>query len=240
MSDISLVSNAEELGRLAAELMSFLVKKALQTQERFSIALSGGETPRMLYERLAQPPCKDALPWDRMHFFFCDERFVLPDSPDSNFGMVRSALFDKVSLPPANIHPVITESVSLEEAAADYEKTLKGFFPGAVLPRFDMVFLGLGEDGHVASLFRGSAAVNETERWVAPVINAPKPPVERVTLTLPVLNNARRVFFLVSGSPKKEVFKSIQANDATDYPAQMVQPPSGTCTWLVDREAFGL
>ena len=207
-----------------------------------SVALSGGSTPRVLYELLADPnqPFRARISWDTTHFFFSDERHVPPDHPDSNFRMVNEALFSRVPLPPQNIHRVLAENPSAEHAADAYETDLRKSF-GEAIPAFDLVLLGLGEDGHTASIFPGSEVLHEAKRWVA------APWVEklnsyRITMTLPVLNNGKSVLFLVTGASKAEILRTLMKTDRNPdlYPAQAISPTNGAVSWLVDEEAARL
>src|SRR5690349_6463372 len=210
-----------------------------------SVALSGGSTPRVLYELLANPrePFRDRIAWDETHFFFSDERHVPPDHPDSNYRMVNEALVSRAPVPPQNIHRVLAEKPLAEEAARDYEADLRKFFvegiadrfPGEAIPAFDLVLLGLGEEGHTASLFPHSPALKETKRLVAaPWVE--KLNTYRITMTLPVLNNGRSVVFLVTGASKAEILRTVMNTDRNpdSYPAQAISPTSGAVSWLVD------
>jgi len=207
-----------------------------------SVALSGGSTPRVLYELLADPrePFRDQIAWDETHFFFSDERHVPPDHPDSNFRMVNEALFSRVPVPPQNIHRVLAENPNAEQVAENYEADLITSFGGAI-PAFALLFLGLGEDGHTASLFPHSPALNETKRLVvAPWVD--KFNAYRITMTLPVLNNGKSVVFLVTGASKAEILRTVITTDRNPdlYPAQAISPTNGAVTWLVDEAAARL
>jgi 6-phosphogluconolactonase len=184
--------------------------------------------------------------WSRVHVFWGDERCVPPDHPDSNYRMAREALLDRVLLPEANVHRIEGE-LGPEEAAVAYERTLRAFFVehsgeggGAAAPRFDLILLGMGKDGHTASLFPGHPVLEETKRWVAAVaVPAIAPALPRVTLTLPVLNVAGGVTFVVAGREKREVLRAVLDNPETArdlYPAAMIQP-RGRLTWLLDEAA---
>ena len=232
-----------ELSRAAAEFIAELAKVTINNRNIFTLVLSGGSTPRLLYEELARQPISKRIDWQKTHIFWGDERYVPPDHPDSNYALAFQALVSKVDIPTANVHRVITESDSANAAAEDYEKTLRHFFrPPAESEdhpyhhSFDLVLLGLGQDGHTASIFPGDAALEEKYRWVVAVDGASaSPPVPRVTLTFPVLNKAECVIFLVSGSRKKEVFEEIMNNPGTAaYPAARVRP-SGRLLWFIDE-----
>ncbi len=207
---------------------------------RFCVALSGGNTPRGLYELLAQEPAA-SLPWDKIHIFFGDERHVPQDNPDSNYRMVRETLISKVAIPEANVHRVRAE-LDAQAAAEDYEKQIRDVFkpqPGE-FPFFDLVLLGMGDDGHTASLFPGTAALQETARFVV-ANHVEKMNTDRITLTLPVLNNAANVVFLVCGAGKAQVMQDVfSANNNSAYPASSIHPTHGRLLWIVDRDAASL
>ena len=207
-----------------------------------SVALSGGSTPRVLYELLADPNerFRDRIAWDQTHFFFSDERHVPPDNPDSNYRMVNEALFSRVPLPAHNIHRVLAEKPNAEEAANAYEADLRKSF-GEAIPAFDLVLLGLGEEGHTASLFPHSPALKETKRLVAaPWVE--KLNTYRITMTLPVLNNGKSVVFLVTGASKAEILRTMMNTDREPdlYPAQAISPTNGAVSWFVDEAAARL
>jgi 6-phosphogluconolactonase len=207
-----------------------------------SVVLSGGSTPRVLYELLVDPtePFRDQIAWDETHFFFSDERHVPPDHPESNYRMVNEAMFSRVPLPEQNVHRIPAENPIADAGATAYEDDLRRFF-GEAIPAFDVILLGLGEDGHTASLFPHSPALNETERLVvAPYVD--KLNAHRITLTLPVLNNGRSVMFLVTGASKATVFREvISSNKQTNlYPAQAISPTNGAVSWFVDKAAARL
>ena len=202
---------------LARRVADWLLAAAMAKSGLFSVALSGGSTPRRLYEYLAEPIYRDRFPWSRTHWFWGDERFVPHDDVQSNYHMTREALFERVTVPAGHIHPVPTEGVSAEVAASSYERELKSFYgadhldPGR--PLFDVTLLGLGEDGHTASLFPGRAVLNERERWVAAVAG-PESDV-RITLTYPALASSGLAAFLVSGKDKREVLARFGDGDET-------------------------
>ena len=225
----------EALARRAADL---LIAAANETADRFAVALSGGSTPRRLYELLALPPYRDAFPWHRTHVFWGDERFVPKADARSNYRMTYEALLSHVPIPPANVHPIPTEDTTPADAAMGYEKTLKSFYGAAALdpsrPLFDVALLGLGVDGHIASLFPGSRALGERERWVVAVTEGPAEP--RLSLTYPPLESSRRVLFLVEGPEKRAIVERVRRSD--DLPATKLKPV-GTLLWLVDKAAAG-
>jgi len=224
---------------LAHRVADWLLELANAKDGVFAVALSGGSTPRTLYRLLAEPPYRDAFPWSRTHCFWGDERFVPRDDALSNYRMVRGALLSRVPIPAANIHPIPTEGISPEVAACAYERELKSFYGAERLdparPLFDVVLLGLGTDGHTASLFPGSAVLGERERWVAAVMDAK--PEARITLTYPALESGRHVAFLAAGEEKRAIFSRIRRGDS-DLPAARLHPATGL-TWFLDRTAVG-
>jgi 6-phosphogluconolactonase len=235
------LDDPDSVARAAAEQIVARAERALRERRDFSIALSGGSTPRRLYALLADPskPYRSRLPWERIQVFFGDERHVPPDDTQSNFRMAREALLEHVPLPAANVHRILAERPA-DEAAALYESELRRAFAlgDTGVPRFDLVLLGMGEDGHTASLFPGTKALEERRRLV--VANwVPKLSTWRITLTLPVLNDARAVLFLAAGpdkaGPLGAVFDPSSPPDA--YPCQLVRPSAGELVWLVDRAA---
>jgi len=211
----------------------------VQARGKFTVSLSGGSTPRGLYSRLAQ--ASRNLPWDQIYFFFGDERHVPPDDKDSNYGMVRETLLSQAPIPPDHVFRMHAEDKNAARVAEEYERTIQEFFAlkAEGLPRFDLVLLGLGPDGHTASLFPGSAALQERSRLV--VANwVEKFGHYRLTLTAPVLNNAAEVMFLVSGSEKTAALQSVLYSDAPaeQFPAKLIEPRNGRLLWLVDRAAL--
>ena len=211
---------------------------AVQERGRFSVALSGGNTPRAVYSLLASE--HQQLPWDRIHIFFGDERHVPPDHPDSNFRMASESLLSKVPIPENNIHRIRAE-LEADAAAKEYEQELRDFFHLADhdWPRFDLIFLGIGEDGHTASLFPGSKALTEASRRVA-ANWVEKFQTFRITLTFPVLNHAAEVLFMVSGAGKAQILSEVVRPGARKYPAQNIELQNGQLLWLVDQDAGSL
>ena len=233
----------EDLSRAAAEYICEIAKGSIEERGVFTFVLSGGTTPRLLYEKLAEQPYANRIDWQHTHLFWGDERCVPPEHQDSNFALAYETMLSKVAVPPANVHRIPTESGSPKTAAEKYEKSLREFFQMAtepdssrIFPSFDLLLQGLGLDGHTASLFPGEAALEEMDRWVLAVDGAKaSPPVERVTFTLPVINKARYVIFLAAGSNKREVFQQIINNPETSaYPAAKVRP-SGRLVWFIDE-----
>ncbi len=233
------LTTPQDLFQAAAEEVIRSATDAVAQRGRFTIALSGGSTPRNLYTLIAAN-ASATLPWDKMFFFWGDERHVPADSPDSNYRMARESLLSKVPIPPANIFPVPTENPDAAQVAESYEQTLRNFFavaPGE-FPRFDLILLGMGPDGHTASLFPETAALQEKSRLV--VANwVEKLGGSRITFTLPLLNSARCVAFLVSGTDKAAALHEVLEGNAPaeKYPSRLVRPREGKLIWFVDRAA---
>lgn len=226
--------NAEILARNVAEWLCDLAQASNGT---FAVCLSGGSTPRRLYELLAAPEIASRFPWNRVHWFWGDERFVPHDHPDSNYRMAREAFLSRVPAPDGNIHPVPTEGTSPEQAAGAYEVMLKRFYGADTLapdrPLFDVTLLGIGENGHTASLFPGQPALQETRRWVVAVIGAQSEP--RITLTYPALDSSRDAAFVAAGAGKRDVVARVRDGDRK-LPAALVRPV-GRLHWFTDRAA---
>jgi 6-phosphogluconolactonase len=238
-AEIRILTTPQELFASAAEEVVRAANEAVTQRGRFSIALSGGSTPRNLYTLLATN-ARSSLPWDRMFFFWSDERHVPPDDPDSNYRMVNETLLSKVPIPAGNVFRVAAENPDAAAAAEAYEQTLGKFFglEAGQVPRFDLNLLGLGPDGHTASLFPETAGLQEKSRLV--IANwVEKFKTHRITFTLPVVNGARCVAFLVSGTDKAAALRAVLESDAPgrEYPAKLVKPVEGKLIWFVDRAA---
>ena len=239
--EIKIVKDADAMSSLAAAILVEHIGKALRQQNEYSIALSGGSTPRRLYTLLADDPgWRGQIPWDRIHFFWGDERPVPPDHPDSNYRMAHDAMLSKADVQPAHIHRMRAEVPDAAQAAEDYTLEILRFFDikDGEVPRFNCILLGMGADGHTASLFPGSPALNESKRlvmanWVDEFQSS------RLTLTFPVLNNADLILLLVSGLEKADILKQVLAGDRAPnrYPVQRIQPKHGMLKWLLDRWA---
>jgi 6-phosphogluconolactonase len=234
--NIRILPDRAALFQAAADEFVRQANAAIASKGRFTVALAGGSTPKGLYSLLA---AKAALPWDKIYFFFGDERHVPPDNPESNYRMAREALLSKVPIPAQNIFRVPAENPDAAQAAQTYEDTLRRFFPPAeAFPRFDLILLGMGPDGHTASLFPGSKALQEKSRWV--VSNwVEKFKTDRITLTLPVLNNAAVVMFLAAGEDKTETLKEVLqgTKPGEQFPSKLIRPTNGQLIWLVDQAA---
>jgi 6-phosphogluconolactonase len=238
---VTLVDDATALAEAAALAIVDAAREAVAAGRRFSIVLAGGGTPRDTYARLAAPPFSERMPWDRTLVFFGDERCVPPDHPESNYRMANETLLSKVPIPADQVFRMRGEAENAEEAATEYGQTLATVFatPRGGLPRFDLVLLGMGLDGHTASLFPGSPAAKEIFRKVVAVHAGAASIPQRMTLTLPPINAAARIMFLVSGPEKAKVVKAI-LRDGAILPAGMVRPTDGTLTWMLDRGAAAL
>ena len=240
MSEFRVYPDGASLARAAAEHFATLATEALAARGRFAVALSGGSTPHPTYALLASPEFAGRVDWPRVHVFWGDERGVPPDHPDSNYRMAREALLDHVPLPAHNVHRIHGE-MEPQQAAAGYEHTLRAFFaqhPGRPSPRFDLILLGMGDDGHTASLFPGTAALHEGARWVV-AHYVHKLRVWRVTLTPVAINAAAHVTFLVSGAGKAERLRQVLNGPYQPdvLPVQIVRPTDGRLLWLADAAA---
>ena len=232
-------ADLEALSRAVSNRFIELAGQRIAQAGRFSVALSGGSTPRRLYELLGSPEVAPQISWGKVHLFQVDERCVPPDHASSNYRMIRESLLAPASVPAENFHRILGERTP-EDAAREYARDLEKSF--AVRPpddpRLDLVFLGMGADGHVASLFPGSRNLNEQKRWVVPSEPGPEG-LERVTLTSPVLNAAARIIFLVTGAEKSETLARVLGPQSTPgtLPAQRIAPIDGKLSWYVDRAA---
>jgi len=241
--EVRLLEDPDHLYRAAADEFGRRAAESVEARGIFTVALSGGSTPRGLYALLAREGpdgFRDQVPWQRIRFFWGDERHVPPDHPDSNYRLAHETLLSRVPVPASHIHRIPAERPDASEAAEEYARTLREHVrPGdGGLPRLDLVLLGMGPDGHTASLFPGSGAVHERERLVAaPWVE--KLRAYRITLTPPVLNNAACVLFLVAGADKAETLQAVlsEGDHPDRFPARIIRPTNGELLWLVDRMA---
>jgi 6-phosphogluconolactonase len=241
--EVQVVADAGALTRAAAEEFARRAEEAVKKTGSFTLALSGGSTPKALFRLLADredASFRERVPWDRLQIFWGDERHVPPDHPDSNYRMAYETLLSRVPVPAENIHRIQAEAPDANSVAESYEQTLRQFFgvQEGQLPRFDLIFLGMGPDGHTASLFPETPALHERQRlvvaqWIATF------QTHRITLTPPVLNNAASIVFLVSGEEKADALRAVlQGRYQPDrFPAQLVRPTHGRLLWLVDKMA---
>ena len=242
-SQIKIFPDLAFLSNEAAEFIVSLAVRSVVEKGKFAVALAGGSTPQNLYQLLASPEFSERMPWHSVHLFWGDERCVPPDHEDSNYGMAEKALISNVPLPSENIHRMKGE-LGFSKGAGEYEKELRGFFERERFPRFDLILLGLGTDGHTASLFPGSDGLKARDRLVvhdsSPVLSHP-----RITLTLPVINQASIILFLVAGKEKDRILAQALEDQGADplallLPAQMVRPVNGELYWYVDEAAASL
>ena len=224
----------DALAERAASDFSKLATEALASSRRLTVALAGGSTPKAFFARLTEEPFRSVVDWTKLWLFWGDERCVPPDHPDSNYGMAHRALLEKLPAPPTHVYRIHGEDPP-PQAARDYEKTLRDVFGASVdWPEFDLILLGMGSDGHTASLIPGTSAVQEEKRWVAENVVRSLQTV-RVTLTLPVINRAQRVWFMAAGAKKAAAFAKAQGDPTPDCPASLVRPAKGELRWYVDR-----
>ena len=241
--DLVVTPDPPSLAEAAAEKFTRVAEEAVARDGRFTVALAGGSTPRRLYSALARESHRSRIPWNATHVFWGDERCVPSEHPESNYRMASETLLRHVPVPPGQIHRMRGEDPDPDRAAGDYERLLRMSFPRepGALPRFDLILLGMGADGHTVSLFPGSPALRESTRLVvAPYVERLR--AYRLTLTLPVLNGARAVLFLVSGEDKARMLKTVleAAGRSHEIPSQMIWPSRGTVSWLVDSAAASL
>jgi 6-phosphogluconolactonase len=238
---VKILEDPARLAEYGAGLVADSIQERSSAGKPFRLVLSGGSTPAGLYRRLASPPLASKSPWDMVHLFWGDERCLPPDHPDSNYHLAARTLLAGITLPSGNIHRIPGE-LGPEAGAAAYEDELRRYFgPKADRPDFDLVLLGLGPDGHMASLFPGHPLDDPEGHWVMGVPQAPLPPqVARITMTLTAINAARRVVFLVAGTEKAGVFNALRHPYPTGapYPAGLIRP-RGEVIWLLDRSVTG-
>jgi 6-phosphogluconolactonase len=224
---------------LAREAADQILAWAMEGPDPVRIALSGGSTPRGTYQELASARMINRFPWPKVHWYWGDERFVPPDDPDSNYRMTREAMLDAAPIPPANIHPIPTVGMNADDAALAYEAELKRDYGSSTIlpdrPLFDVCLLGLGDDGHTASLIPGEPVLSERDRWVA-VVGHGRPEV-RITLTYPAIDASRHIAFLVSSESKRAILQQVLAGDTTKPAARL--SPAGDLVFIADRAAAG-
>jgi 6-phosphogluconolactonase len=237
-TSILVASDDATFFKKAATLLMESTAAAIEARKQATWAISGGNTPKKLFQLLAEPYFKQRIDWPHLHVFWVDERCVAPDHQDSNYGMAKEALLSKVSLPEANVHRMPAEMTPATEGARAYDQTMKLFFKHErPFPTFDVMLMGMGDDGHTASLFPGTTALEENEKWAAATF-VQKLNAYRLTLTYPVINNARRIVYLCSGDTKAPVLKEVLRPGApVRFPTQRVRPENGELIWLLDNAA---
>jgi 6-phosphogluconolactonase len=241
--EIRLLANGNAIAQAAATDFLDAANEAVRQKGSFSVALAGGSTPKDLYGLLASDPLKAKVPWSKIQFFFGDERHVPPDDPESNFRMANEAMLAKAPIDPKQVHRIKSEKANAAEAAQEYEQELSESFKlkADELARFDLILLGMGPEGHTASLFPGTKALNEQRRlvvsnWVGKFYT------DRITLTPPVLNNAARIMFMAHGAEKAPALKAVLEGpyEPDQLPAQIINPPKGKVVWLIDPSAASM
>lgn len=241
MKDKIIIKDSPELlAQEAARLFCEAAEERASIKNVFTVAISGGTTPVLMNRLLAKEPYSSKVPWDKIHIFWVDERCVPYSHPYSNYGTALKDLISKIPIPESNVHPMPVES-SPEKGSDIYQDELIQFFGlnHGGPPRFDLILLGIGKDGHTASLFPGQRALNEEERLVVSVKGG-DPDVNRLSMTFPVLNNAREIVLLVSGKQKAHILRTVLENNQTFFPAQKIQPVRGNVKWLIDRDAASM
>lgn len=238
---IRIFADSEAVSRAAAEEFVRSAGAAIAARGQFTVALSGGSTPKRLYQLLAEPPYRSQVDWSKIEFFWGDERSVPPDHNDSNYHTAQEAMLRKLPVSAEKVHRMEAERADRDAAARDYEAVLARVFkvtPGGKPPAFDLILLGMGPDGHTASLFPHTKGLKETGRWV--IVNyVPKFATDRVTLTAPVLNQAREVLFLIAGTDKADSLHQVLEGPPNSdlYPSQLIHPTGGQLVWFLDQAA---
>lgn len=237
--EVRIFDTLDKLAEKLSENLASLITGSISEHGRFNLVLSGGETPKAIYKNISAN-YSDALPWDKVLFYFGDERYVPHTDTSSSYRMARESLLDMLPVSSENVFPMPTKFRRPQDAADDYERTLRSKFRGP-WPRFDLVLLGLGADGHTASLFPGSDALHEKEKWVS-VALAPDEPKTRLTLTLPAINHAANIFFIVTGEKKSPALRDAFSKDVDidSCPAAAVRPHDGSLIWWLDKSAASL
>jgi 6-phosphogluconolactonase len=235
---VAIYSDADTLSHEAARYVVRVANESIVTHGRFTLVLAGGSTPQKLYALLASEPYRDQINWALVEVFWSDERCVPPDSEDCNYHLAEEVLLSKVPIPASQIHRMPADAADRDAAALVYTEEIQRVFGTNGIPSFDLLQLGMGPEGHTASLFPHQASLKELRRLVMPV-DVPKPPPPRLTFTPPLLNAAIHVLFLVTGPDKADAVAAILEgeNNPDEYPAQIIQPPEGEVTWLLDSAA---
>ena len=235
--DTTVVESTTELAVKAAQIFCDAAREAVAARGQFAVAISGGSTPRAMHRLLTTDSYRSSIPWQHVHLFWVDERLVPAEDPASNFGLARSDLIEHVPIPPDNVHPMLLSDTPASAAVA-YQKTLADFFleTEGDFPVFDLIILGIGTDGHTASIFPADRNALQTRNWVV-AVKGGIPDVHRLTLSAPVLNHARNIVFLAAGSDKAGVVKTALTDVTAGLPASRIQPTNGRLHWILDRLA---
>ena len=238
--EIIIRDTLSQLAVASADLFAATARERVSEKGLFTVAVSGGSTPRPMHRLFAEDPYRSEVPWNKTHLFWVDERCVSREDLASNYGLARKDFLEKISIPAEHIHPMPVE-IPPEEGARNYQEKINSFFQleNKEFPIFDLIFLGLGTDGHTASLFPRQRALDERERLVV-AVKGGNPYVNRLTMTLPVLNRARQIVFLISGKEKARTLRSVFGDNQARLPAQKVHALYGTLTWLLDKKAAAL
>ncbi len=235
---IAIYDDKHTLSQHAAEYIMRIAKESIALHGRFTFALTGGTTPGEVYRLLASEPIQSQIDWQLVHIFWGDERCVPHNNPESNFYLAQEALLDNTAIPKSQIHPMPADQFDRDAASQAYTIEMQQAFGTNGIPSFDLIHLGMGPEGHTASLFPHQASLHEKHRLVMPV-SVPKPPPDRLTFTPPLLNAARNVLFLVTGSEKADALHAVLEGEyqPDEYPAQIVHPPNGDVVWMLDKAA---
>jgi 6-phosphogluconolactonase len=235
---IAIYPDTDILSHEAAQYIVQVAQESIVTHGRFTIALTGGNTPKKLYSLLGSEPYASQIDWNLVEIFWSDERCVPPDSPDSNYLLAQEVLLSKVPIPASQIHRMPADKADRDAASEEYTQEIQRVLGTSEIPSFDLIHLGMGPEAHTASLFPHQASLHEQQRLVMPV-SVPKPPPPRLTFTPPLLNAATRVLFLVTGADKAEAVQAVLEGEhqPDEYPAQIVQPPRGEVIWMLDTPA---
>jgi 6-phosphogluconolactonase len=232
---IAIYPDLDTISQQAAAYIARIAREAIVTHGRFTLALSGGNTPKKLYGLLATEPYRSQIDWQLVDIFWSDERCVPPDDPESNYYMAQEVMLSRISIPVAQVHRMPADRPDRDAASLAYTRDMQRVFGTDGIPDFDLMQLGMGPEGHTASLFPHQPSLRETQRLVMPV-SVPKPPPDRLTFTPPILNAAHHVLFLATGADKVDALHAVieGADNPEEYPAQIVRPPNGEVTWMVD------
>ena len=235
---VYIYKDLDKLSRQAADRFIQIADKAICAKKRFFVALSGGKTPKPMYELLKQPQYRNQIDWTKVYIFWSDERFIPYTDPESNYGLAKISLLDALPIPPENVFSIKTEKISAEESSDKYSQLITDLLGSS--PCFDLILLGIGPDGHTASLFPNTEELrNPSGKLVVAVCNSPKPPTNRISFTWKLINNSKNIIFSVAGKDKVDAIQKILKGpyDPVRFPAQGVKPTKGNLIWLLDQQA---